>query len=331
MGRGKSVCETLEVLLRNDGWKVFVASGKLPRFQRIMDMIWTVYKYRNQYPAALIEVFSGNAFIWAEIIAWLLRVLEKPYILALYGGNLPNFAPQHPMRIKRLLHSANVVISPSAYTKELMLPYRSDIKVFPYGVDHSYYIFRLRKHPEPNLITMRAFHHIYNLTLAPKVLALLINEFSNIELVMTGGNKHDGSWEAVQQTSIDLGVQKQINMLGFVPNDQLPVLLNRADIILNTPEIDNTPVSLLEAMTCGLCIVSTNVGGIPYLLENEVDALLVQPNDPTAMAAAVRRILTEPGLAEKLSTNARKKAESYDWSVVLPKWEALFTSLISHA
>jgi glycosyltransferase involved in cell wall biosynthesis len=76
-----------------------------------------------------------------------------------------------------------------------------------------------------------------------------------------------------------------------------------------------------------MCIVSTNVGELPYLWENGVDALLVPPNDPEAMAAAVKRILTEPGLAEKLSKNARIKAEQFDWPIILPQWEELFNSI----
>ncbi|HMV50604.1 MAG TPA: glycosyltransferase family 4 protein, partial [Blastocatellia bacterium] len=80
---------------------------------------------------------------------------------------------------------------------------------------------------------------------------------------------------------------------------------------------------VIEAMAGGLCIVSTNAGGLPYLLEDGEDALLVPPNDPGAMAAAVRRLLTEAGLAERLSRNARRKAESFDWSAVLPQWRTL--------
>jgi glycosyltransferase involved in cell wall biosynthesis len=99
--------------------------------------------------------------------------------------------------------------------------------------------------------------------------------------------------------------------------------LNRSDIFLNTADIDNTPLSVLEAMASGMCIVSTNVGGIPYLLEHETDALLVPPGDEAAMAAAVRRILTEPGLAERLSRNAYQKAKQFDWSIILPQWDKL--------
>ena len=65
--------------------------------------------------------------------------------------------------------------------------------------------------------------------------------------------------------------------------------MNNGDIFLNTTGVDNAPVSVVEAMACGLCVVSTNVGGIPYLLEHEYDSLLVPSNDPAAMATAVRK------------------------------------------
>jgi glycosyltransferase involved in cell wall biosynthesis len=63
------------------------------------------------------------------------------------------------------------------------------------------------------------------------------------------------------------------------------------------------------------------VGGIPYLLDHEQDALLVPSDDPKAMAAAVKRLLEDPGLAKKLSEGARRKAEGFDWSAIFPQWE----------
>jgi glycosyltransferase involved in cell wall biosynthesis len=81
-------------------------------------------------------------------------------------------------------------------------------------------------------------------------------------------------------------------------------------------------------MASGLCIVSTNVEGIPYLLEHERDALLVPPNDPEAMASAVRRLLREPTLANHLSRNARAKAKSFGWETILPQWDAIFREIV---
>ncbi|RIK26321.1 MAG: glycosyl transferase family 1, partial [Chloroflexi bacterium] len=125
----------------------------------------------------------------------------------------------------------------------------------------------------------------------------------------------------------DNNLQAHVSYIAGVPKEEVPAWLQRGDIFLNTTNVDNTPVSVIEAMACGLCVVRTNVGGIPYLLDHEQDALLVPPNDPDAMADAVRRILTEPGLAERLSRNARRKAEQFDWETILPQWERLLTEV----
>jgi glycosyltransferase involved in cell wall biosynthesis len=331
MGYGHSVCETLADLLNQAGWQVYIASGKMSRIPRVLEMVTTTWKYRKEYPVALIEVFSGWAFICAEAVAWLLRRMNKPYILALYGGNLPNFASHNSHRVKNLLCSADLVLSPSAYLKDLMEPYCADIKVLSYGVDLSEFRFRQRIQPLPHFMTMRAFHDVYNLPLAVDVVALLKDEYPEIRLMMSGGKKGDAAWEQVQEEINYYHLDEKIKWLGFLPRPAVPEWMNHADIILNTPNIDNTPVSLIEAMACGLCIVSTNVGGLPYLLEDGKDALLVPPGDPHLMAAAARRILSEAGLAENLSRNAWLKAKNYSWDVVFPRWENMLREVSQRA
>jgi glycosyltransferase involved in cell wall biosynthesis len=83
----------------------------------------------------------------------------------------------------------------------------------------------------------------------------------------------------------------------------------------------------MEAMACGLCVVSTNVGGIPKLLSANEDGLMVAPNDENSMAASISRILKDPQFASNLSAAARTKVQNFDWSKILPKWEALLLSV----
>jgi glycosyltransferase involved in cell wall biosynthesis len=163
--------------------------------------------------------------------------------------------------------------------------------------------------------------------MAIRVLALLQPDFREIRLTMIGPDKGDGSLRRARRLAERLGVCDHVSFAGGVPKQEVPRWLNQGDIFLNTTNVDNTPVSVLEAMACGLCVVSTDAGGVPYLVEPGQDALLVGREDPEAMACAVRRILQEPGLAQRLSENGRAKVEKLDWSVVLPQWESLLSAV----
>ncbi|GER80065.1 MAG: glycosyltransferase family 4 protein [Anaerolineales bacterium] len=327
----RSVCEDFAERLVQAGWTVIATSRKTGRITRLLDMLWPVFSRRTFYQIAYVEVYSGLSFVWAELAVMLLNALRKPHILTLHGGNLPVFAARNPGRVRNLLKSATVVTAPSPYLQKAMQPYRQDILLLPNALDISRYSFRARVTPVSRLVWLRAFHHIYNPSLAPRVLALLANEFPDINLTMFGPDKMDGSFELTRKTAHDMGVQDKMGFPGAVPKERVPDVLQTGDIFLNTTNVDNTPVSVLEAMACGLCVVTTNVGGLPDLLEDGVDALLVPPDDSQAMANAIRRLLTEPALAEKLSVNARRKVEGFDWSVILPQWERLFTELIQDA
>lgn len=323
-GGTRAVGEDLAERLRTRGWQVEETSHVFNRFLRLLDMLFTVWQKRNACAVALVEVYSGAAFLWAEAVVLFLWMLKKPFVLVLHGGNLPRFARRHPGRMRRLLSGAKVVVAPSRYLQEALRPYREEILVIPNPLEVGKYPFRLRSSVSPRLIWLRAFHRMYRPQMAPRVLALLRQSFPEIHLTMIGPDKGDGALQETLQEIEKMGLQNAVRIVPGVPKREVPEWLSQGEIFLNTTDVDNTPVSVLEALACGLCVVSTSVGGIPYLLDDGKDALLVPPGDAQAMAGAVQRILTEPGLAEHLSRNARRKAEQFDWDVVLPMWEKVF-------
>lgn len=326
-GLGRGVCEELALVLRESGWSVLTTSSRRGRIVRLMDMVFTIWRKRRDYTVAQVDVFSGPAFCLAEAACWTLRAAQRPYALTLHGGDLPSFARRWPRRVRRLLSSAAVVTTPSNYLLSKMSPYCPKLRLLPNALDLSAYEFRLRAAPRPALVWLRAFNKIYNPTMAPQVVSQLAEDFPHADLTMVGPNKKDGSFEATSQLARELGVSGKVTLPGAVAKKEVPQWLHRGDIFLNTTNVDNTPVSVLEAMACGLCVVSTNVGGLPYLLEHERNALLVPPGDVTAMVAAVRRVLAEPGLGEHLSREGRKTAEQFDWSSIVPQWQRLLTSI----
>ena len=325
----EGVCADLARKLTDANWRVTVTSRHVARLPRLLDMVTTVWRRRKSFSVAQVDVYSGAAFCWAEVVCEALRLVGKPFVLTLHGGNLPAFGEHAPKRVRRLLRSAAAVTTPSRYLYDHMSQYRDDLQLLPNALELRRYNFRPRSRPRARLLWLRAFHEIYNPSLCPRVLSLLSAEFPECRLAMFGPDKNDGSLKSTITIARELNVLEKIDLSGPVEKAMVPDCLSNEDIFLNTSNVDNAPISILEAMAAGLCIVSTKVGGIPYLLEHGKNALLVAPNDPESMAQAVRSILDSPTLAESLSINARNTVEQFDWSFIVPKWESLLNS-ISH-
>ena len=318
----------LAVRLQSLGWNIQVTSRRAGRVIRALEILLDTWRWRQKYSVACVDVFSGPAFLWAVAACALLRRLGKPYVLTLHGGSLPEFAGRHPARVRRLLSKATAVTCPSPYLVDEMRYLRPDLILLPNGLEVARYPFRERRPPLRHLIWLRAFHEIYNPELAVRLLSRIREKHKDVRLTMIGPDKGDGSLQKTRQTAARLGVEAVVDFMGAVPKQDVPGLLAQGDIFLNTTNYDNTPVSVLEAMACGLPVISTNVGGIPRLLEDNETALLVPPANVEAMTQAVIRLFQEPNLGLRLARNGRKRVEAFDWTGVLPQWERLLAGLI---
>jgi L-malate glycosyltransferase len=324
-GASRGVCEDLAPRLRESGWQVITTSSRRFRLARLADMLSTVWSRRRDYDVAQVDVYSGPSFVWAEAVCWLLRRIDRPYVLTLHGGGLPGFARANPRRVHSLLHSAVAVTAPSPYLLKQMAVYRRDIRLIPNGLDVRAHEPR-ESQVQPKLTWLRAYHHIYNPTLAVRTVARLKPEFAGIRLTMAGPDRQDSSKEATIAMVASLGMQHHIKIEDGIAKTSVPGFLATGDIFLNTTNVDNTPVTVLEAMASGMCVVSTDVGGIPDLLRSGEDSLLVPPDDEAAMASAVRRLLADCALAGRIRKAALDKVRQFDWKVVLPQWQHVLTS-----
>ena len=329
-GKSPPIALSLAQALAKGGWQTYTTSQYHFRPLRIANMLLDAYRLRKLYSVASVDVFSGAAFIWADLVTRLLRWLKKPIILVLHGGNLPSFAERHPQRIEHLFARASVIISPSQYLishlEQYAAPHKT-IQLIPTAVDTKMYEFRVRQAIAPKLVWLRAFDKLYNPTMALHVIAQLLEQFPKATLTMVGRVK-DESFEECKTLAMQLGIESAVTIKQFIPKEKVPSQLNEGDIFINTTTVDNTPVSVIEAMACGLCVVSTNVGGIPFLLDDEVDALLVNSGDIEAMAQAISRLLQDQELSQRLSENGNNKVRSFDWHIVLSQWQHVLDETI---
>ena len=105
----------------------------------------------------------------------------------------------------------------------------------------------------------------------------------------------------------DLGLAGRVHFLG--QRDDIPDLLAALDIFVLPSHSEGVSLALLEAMAAGLPVIATAVGGLPEVVTDGVNGLLIPPQDPEALAQALARLLDDPALAKKLGENARQHVE----------------------
>ena len=322
-GRTVSTIDSLSVLLEDGGYKVITASSKKNKLGRLLDMIQKTIRYRNKVDLVLIDTYSTQNFYYAVIVAKLCRMFKIPYYTILHGGNLPKRLSENPKTSKKLFEGAKLNISPSLF---LMETFRNkgynNITYVPNSIELVNYNFFLRKEIRPKLLWVRSFAEIYNPMLAIEVLKNLRERGIDASLTMVGPDK-DGSMERCKTEA--LRQQLPVIFTGKLEKLDWIELSKQHDIFINTTNFDNMPVSLIEAMALGLPIISTNVGGIPFLVKNNETGILVHANDIKLFTEAIIDLLASPVLVERLSKNGRALAETFAWKEVKRKWHSLLS------
>jgi glycosyltransferase involved in cell wall biosynthesis len=313
--------ETLGALLESEGYDIVYASSIKFKFLRLLDMLYKTFKHRNNIDYVLIDTYSTYNFWYAFFVSQLCRCLHLKYIPKLHGGDLPNRINKNPRLSKMIFKNAYCNVAPSSYLLEAF-SHRgyARIEYIPNTIELINYPFKKRSQMEPRLLWVRSFASIYNPCMAIEVYQNLKNEYPNAALCMVGPDK-DGSFEKARKMAIKNNLD--VTFTGSLPKKDWIEISKQYDIFINTTHFDNTPVSVIEAMALGLPIVTTNVGGISYLLENEKNALLIPDRDVKAMVEAVKRIILDSSLQVNLVNNAHELVQDFDWNKVKNKWNTL--------
>ena len=316
--------DTLSRQLRAEGYTVKVASSFENKGLRLLDMLWQVFKHRSTVDMVLIDSYSTTNFWYAVYVAKLCRMFKLPYIPILHGGNLPERLKSNPSTSEALFGKAFMNVAPSGYLYNAFTQAGfTNLKEIPNTIDITEYPFKERRNVGPKLLWVRAFAEIYNPILALKVLQQLLKTYPKASLCMIGPEK-DESYTACKIFAKEQ--QLPVTFTGKLTKAEWILLSSDYDLFINTTNFDNTPVSVIEAMALGLPVVSTNVGGLSYLLSDLEDALLVPPYNEEQMIKAIRELLQNETLAHQLSLAARSKAEGFDWENVKSFWNELLST-----
>ncbi len=321
-GKTSTTIETLSKHLK-EICAIKIASNKSNKISRVLDMIKLVIVNKSNTDFVLIDTYSTTNFYFALIISQLCRFLKLRYITILHGGNL-EFRLKESSTLSRLIfENAHEIVAPSNFLKTVFSSYGYDEVLFiPNTIEIDNYEFKNRSINTIELLWVRSFASIYNPEQAVLVLEELLKMNYTTRLTMVGPDV-DGIMVKVKKLAKEKNLE--INFTGKLSKQQWIALSKKCNVFINTTNIDNMPVSVIEAMALGLPVVSTNVGGLPYLIDDTKDGLLVPPQDVKSMVKAILKLKSDDTFRFKLITRARSKVEKFDWNSVKHKWAALLS------
>lgn len=315
----QSSIDILGQLLKEEGHYVFFASNKKNILIRLFHMLWACLNYRRKVDVVLIDTYSTLNFYYAFFVSQLCRLLKLKYISILHGGNLPERIKTSPKLSKAIFNHAYKNIAPSKYIKSNFesLGY-TNIVCIPNSIELNNYVFQERSFDTVKLLWVRSFSKIYNPILAIKLLKSLRDINIDAELCMIGPDG-DGSMQEVIDYANELNVE--VTLTGKLSKKEWIERSRDYNIFINTTNFDNMPVSVIEAMALGLPVISTHVGGMPFLIEDNYTGILVEPDSVKAFIKAIKRLLNSPKESKMMTLNARKVAEQLDWNIIKTQWE----------
>ncbi len=322
-GKTVSSIETLGKFLEAEGYHMTTASSQSNKVLRLLDMLYHVVKHCRKTDYVLIDTYSTSNFYYAFLVSQMCRIFYLKYIPILRGGNLPERLKISYHLSKSIFNKAYTNVVPSAYIQqEFKNQGFNNLICIPNTITLTNYPFIEKLSYKVKLLWVRAFAKIYNPLLAIQVLKALKDKNIDAELCMVGPDK-DGSLEEAKTLANTLNLN--VRFTGKLSKEEWIKLAADYNIFINTTYFDNMPVSVIEAMALGLPIISTNVGGMPFLITDKKDGILVPSNSVEDFVEAIIHVFKDTHSTHNMVYNARKKAQMYDWEVVKEHWLKLLS------
>lgn len=323
----------LAALLRADGAQVQLLAVNGPQLPpwlarirylraalRLPVHLWRLWRAANTVD--LFHIMANSGWSWhlqAAPALWIASLKGKPALLNYRGGEAAAFLARSPYLVSLSLRRASAIVVPSAYLAGVFEAHGHTAHIVPNVLDLDRFSPATSRTPAlaaPRILVARHLEALYDNASAVRAFAIVREAYPAARLVLAGGGTQRA---ALARLARSLGVADGVRFSGPVDNAAMPALYHASDIVLNPSRADNMPNSVLEALACGVPVVSTSVGGIPALLEHGKTALLVPPGDAPAMAQAILALLRDPARARRLADAGLAHAAGFAWERVAPR------------
>jgi glycosyltransferase involved in cell wall biosynthesis len=255
------------------------------------------------------------------------RLLSRPVLLNYHSGEAPDHLRRSWIARRTLQRYVDLNVVPSPFLHDVLASFGIRSHVVANTIDLREFTYRVRHPIRPRLLSTRNFEPLYNVDCVLRAFARIQSRYPDASLTLVGG----GSQEPMLRARASELSLRNVRFAGQVAPAEIARYYASADIYLQTPSVDNMPLSVLEAFASGLPVVSTAVGGVPAILTDGVHGLLAPDNDAEAIAAQAIRLLEQPDYARQLAAAANETCVRYDWPVVRDGWLAAYRAAMASA
>ncbi|CAD6490153.1 MAG: D-inositol-3-phosphate glycosyltransferase [Candidatus Argoarchaeum ethanivorans] len=280
-------------------------------------------KYAKKKGVPLVVTYHGD---WVESYGGLIRRMGVAF--------------HNKYLVDKVLSHANIIISPSEYYidgSRFLKKYKDKIVVIPNGINIDEFDIPYSKEAckkklglplDKKIILFFGYLSPYK---GPDVLVeampKIVKDVSDAELTFAGKGVMQ---DELEMLSMRLEVEKNVRFVGFVKDGLKPLYYKAADVFVlpSTMSTECFPLTNLEAMTCGVPIVASNIGGIPDAVKDGENGLLVPPMNSEVLADAIIYLMENEDVREKMGKNGRKGAEGYSWENIAEKTEKVYKELV---
>ena len=276
----------------------------------------------------LLHVMANSGWSWhlfavpAIWVAWCRRV---PVVINYRGGGAADFLARSQAQVRFSMRRSAALIVPSGFLVDVFKRFGLPAEVVPNILDLARFKpAQAGARPAGatrQVIVARHLERIYDNATAIRAFALLRQQWPDARLTIAGSGPEAGPLQAL---AAELGLTDAVRFTGTLDRAGMAALYASADVCINPSLTDNSPNSVLEAMAAGVPVVSTNVGGVPYIVQDGHNGLLVPPADPQALAAALTRLLQDPALWLRLSASGQVDVQRFGWPQVSARLLAVY-------
>lgn len=280
--------------------------------------------------ADLVHSFSASysSYVLSTLPAMIVgRLRRRPVLVHYHSGEAPDHLARSWLARWTLAHLADLIVAPSGFLRDVFARFGLRAEVVHNTVDFERFPFRARGALRPRLVSTRNLEKDYNVACTLRAFEIVQRRYPDASLTVVGDGRERRALEALAH---ELGL-RNVTFAGRVPPAEIPRHYAEADIYVQTPDLDNMPLSVLEAYASGAPVVSTDVGGLPSMLTDGVHGLLAPANDHAAVAARILELLEDSERAGRLAANAHERCRQYTWPAVRPAWLAIYRTLAPQA